>query len=267
MPKVATKPLPACEPLFDYTGGNAIHYISQQIWNKDPLPPTVFTNTVLVQQYPNGTAAGSPIVLNLPCLTGYTDALSVHISVVDPNIPYNYFNDSISLSKLYPPVSTGTIVNWPIVTPGSWFTDASPGATSGVVTISASWPDLNGNSAAGLPGVKSAWYSGIQVYYADFGVINPGATVSNGASVRTNNAAQVYGSNGIAIGSAIMDVVNDTEKDVTYSGSYSISIAEDDTYQSDSLKSFDELTGKYTPIPPSFGTMATNCPTGLILHQ
>ncbi|ORY50074.1 hypothetical protein BCR33DRAFT_561424 [Rhizoclosmatium globosum] len=186
MPKVATKPLPACEPLFDYTGGNAIHYISQQIWNKDrrswcwnmgqrspvsttALPPTVFTNTVLVQQYPNGTAAGSPIVLNLPCLTGYTDALSVHISVVDPNIPYNYFNDSISLSKLYPPVSTGTIVNWPIVTPGSWFTDASPGATSGVVTISASWPDLNGNSGAGLPGVKSAWYSGIQVYYADFG--------------------------------------------------------------------------------------------------
>ncbi|KAJ3053709.1 hypothetical protein HDU99_007925, partial [Rhizoclosmatium hyalinum] len=107
MPNVATKPLPACEPLFDYTGGNAIHYISQQIWNKDrrswcwnmgqrspvsttALPPTVFTNTVLVQQYPNGTAAGSPIVLNLPCLTGYTDALSVHISVVDPNIPYNY---------------------------------------------------------------------------------------------------------------------------------------------------------------------------------
>ncbi|KAJ3059745.1 hypothetical protein HDU98_004215, partial [Podochytrium sp. JEL0797] len=103
------------------------------------LPATVFSNTVLIPQYTNGSAAGNPIFVGIPCVPGYSDLLSVHVSTVSDSTPYNYFNDSTVLSKQYIPYSINQVVNWPTVTPGSSFVDTSTNPTPKIPLVKQAW--------------------------------------------------------------------------------------------------------------------------------
>ncbi|KAI8614748.1 hypothetical protein BC830DRAFT_356460 [Chytriomyces sp. MP71] len=209
------------------------------------LPPTVFTNAVLIPLYAsNKSVAGDPIFETIPCLAGYSDAVVVHRYYVSDITPYNQFTDAVSLAKQYLPdtLSPVQILNWPVLNPGSTFTDTSPNPTPYV------------------PKVKTAWFAGSLVYFADFGNIS-NTNVFNGNLVSTGNAAMLFQSSGFSVGAGVLDVV---DVDAVYTGfyyTYASMIADSSNYVINTLRSFDDLVGPYTPQAQSVGTNALNCPT------
>ncbi|KAJ3071968.1 hypothetical protein HDU98_004496 [Podochytrium sp. JEL0797] len=153
-----------CSAYSDYSGNSAIVINEQEVWvgsvksacwnmGANSPPNAVNPNSVNVNQaiqpvYPDGTAAGYPIVLSMPCGFQYSDVWNLIQVTVAQNTPYNKYKTFDPLMAAGNP-SYG-YYNRPLVPPSS---------------------TVNSQYTSNPPQVQPAWNKGNPIYFLDFGVI------------------------------------------------------------------------------------------------
>ncbi|KAJ3210339.1 hypothetical protein HDU82_008330 [Entophlyctis luteolus] len=160
-----------CASFLDVSGASAVQYSEQEVWTENvkaacwnmgtasPLssanPAGVNVNQAILPTYPDGTAAGYPIVQSVPCDSQYSDVWNLMRVIVAQNTPYNTYKSFGALLSTNAP-SFGYF-NRPLVPPNSTFSSL-----------------YSSNPPTVLPG----WANGGRIYFADFGPV-PGAFRSN----------------------------------------------------------------------------------------
>ncbi|KAJ3348598.1 hypothetical protein HDU83_001140 [Entophlyctis luteolus] len=94
-----------CASFLDVSGASAVQYSEQEVWTENikaacwnmgtasPLssanPTGININQAILPTYPDGTAAGYPIVQSVPCDSLYSDVWNLMRVIVAQNTPYN----------------------------------------------------------------------------------------------------------------------------------------------------------------------------------
>ncbi|KAJ3108281.1 hypothetical protein HK100_003459 [Physocladia obscura] len=233
-----------CKAFFDSTGASGIVINEQQVWansvkaacwNMGANSPTSLSNPtgVNVNQaiqpiYPNGTAAGFPILQTVPCNTGYSDVWNLLQVIVSPNTPYNTYTTFNALNSLTAP-SYG-FFNRPLVPPNS--------------TFSSQYSSIP-------PQITQGWNNGSRIYYADFGAIS-GVFRSN-FSVNAGKIVSITGAGPVA-----------SDASISSTGFYVVSSVDPTNvtrYQTGDFRIIQELTYPYVPTSIRNSTLGVlNCP-------
>ncbi|KAI9347615.1 hypothetical protein BDR26DRAFT_47834 [Obelidium mucronatum] len=237
-----------CDAFTDSTGSSAIVVTEQPVWvnsvksacwnmGANSAPVSSNANAVNVNQaiqpiYPDGSTAGYPIVLTMPCASQYSDVWNVIQVIVAQNTPYNKYR-TFNASMTTGAPSYG-YYNRPLVPPGT--------------TVDASY-------SSNPPKVQPAWSNGGAVYFIDFGLISVANAWDN--VVSAGKIVDVSGAGPVA-----------SDASSVSTGFYSlarVNTAGIPRYQTGDYRAIEQLTHPYVPTPvlnakASNVPMVLNCP-------